>query len=164
MSAVVGVLGELLITLGILLGLYVVWQLWWTDVQADRVQAQVLEEIQAPTPDAADVGTTILRDDPPVPAAPALGEVWGTLYVPRWDGKMMPIAEGTDKRSILDRAMAGHYPETVMPGGVGNFSWPGTGRRTARSSTTSRSSRSATRSSSRPTALGTSTASTTCRP
>ncbi len=124
-SAVVGVLGELLITLGILLGLYVVWQLWWTDVQADRVQAQVLEEIQAPTPDAADVGTTILRDDPPVPAAPALGEVWGTLYVPRWDGKMMPVAEGTDKRSILDQAMAGHYPETVMPGAVGNFSLAG---------------------------------------
>jgi sortase A len=124
-STVVGVVGELLITLGILLGLYVVWQLWWTDVQADRVQAQVLEELDAPTPDAADVATAVRRDEPPVMEAPALGEVWGTLYVPRWDGKMMPIAEGTDKRSILDQGQAGHYPETVMPGDVGNFSLAG---------------------------------------
>lgn len=126
-SATVGVLGELLITLGVLLGLYVVWQLWWTDVQADRVQAEVLAELGAPTPDAADVApeTAVRRDEPPVPAAPAAGEVWGTLHVPRWDGKVMPLAEGTDKRSILDKAMAGHYPETVMPGGVGNFSVAG---------------------------------------
>jgi sortase A len=124
-SAVVGVVGELLITLGVLLGLYVVWQLWWTDVQADRVQAEVLAELDAPAPDPADVATTVRRDAPPVMAAPALGEVFGTLRVPRWGDAVMPIAEGTDKRSILDKAMAGHYPETVMPGDIGNFSVAG---------------------------------------
>src|SRR5690606_40537643 len=36
--------GELMITAGVLLGLFVVWQLWWTDVEAHGRQAQVLEE------------------------------------------------------------------------------------------------------------------------
>ncbi|MBD8079999.1 class E sortase [Cellulosimicrobium arenosum] len=124
-SAVVGVLGEILITLGVLLGLYVVWQLWWTDVQADRVQAQTLQELDAPTPDAADVAVQVRRDDPPVMEPPAAGEVFGTLQVPRWDDAVMPIAEGTDKREVLDKAEAGHYPETVMPGDVGNFALAG---------------------------------------
>jgi sortase A len=124
-SAAVGVLGELLITLGVLLGLYVVWQLWWTDVIADRDQAQVLAELDAPVPDAADVAVEVRRDAPPVMAAPAAQEVFGTLHVPRWDDAVIPLAEGTDKRAVLDRAMAGHYPETVMPGDVGNFSVAG---------------------------------------
>jgi sortase A len=124
-SAVVGVLGEILITLGVLLGLYVAWQLWWTDVQADREQAQILAELDAPVPDAADVAVEVRRDAPPVMEAPAAGEVFGTLHVPRWDDAVMPMAQGTDKRSILDKAMAGHYPETVMPGDVGNFALAG---------------------------------------
>lgn len=124
-SAVVGVLGELLITVGVLLGLYVVWQLWWTDVQADREQTQILAELDAPTPDPADVAVQVRRDEPPVMEPPAFGEVFGTLHVPRWDDAVMPIAEGTDKRQILDKAMAGHYPETVMPGDVGNFALAG---------------------------------------
>ncbi|MBD5784633.1 class E sortase [Cellulosimicrobium terreum] len=124
-SAFVGVLGEILITLGVLLGLYVVWQLWWTDVQADRVQAEILQELDAPTADPQDVAVAVRRDDPPVMDQPAEGEVFGTLHVPRWDDAVMPMAQGTDKREVLDKAMAGHYPETVMPGDVGNFSLAG---------------------------------------
>ena len=36
---VVGWSGELLVTLGVLLLLFAAWQLWWTDVVADRAQA-----------------------------------------------------------------------------------------------------------------------------
>ena len=36
---VVGTIGELLITVGLLLLLFVAWQLWWTDVTANREQA-----------------------------------------------------------------------------------------------------------------------------
>ena len=42
---VVGLVGELLITLGVLLGLFVVWQLWWTGVVADRQQAEVVADL-----------------------------------------------------------------------------------------------------------------------
>mgnify|MGYP006955589439 CR=1 FL=1 len=36
----VQILGELLITLGLVLLLFVGWQLWWTNIDADRAQAQ----------------------------------------------------------------------------------------------------------------------------
>ncbi|HWM39284.1 MAG TPA: class E sortase, partial [Streptomyces sp.] len=35
-SAVVGVFGELLITAGVVLALFVAYSLWWTNVLADR--------------------------------------------------------------------------------------------------------------------------------
>jgi len=119
-SAVAGVVGELLITVGVLLGLFVVWQLWWTDVQGAREQAEVLQSMgwEVPSDGAADVR----RDAPPVAEQPPVGDVFGQLFVPRWDDAVIPVAQGTDKRTILDRAMAGHYPETAMPGAVGNFS------------------------------------------
>ena len=44
-AGVVGVLGELLITIGVLLALFVVWQLWWTDVVADREQAELVRDL-----------------------------------------------------------------------------------------------------------------------
>ncbi|WP_265522436.1 class E sortase [Oerskovia flava] len=122
-STLVGVVGELLITVGVLLALFVVWQLWWTDVQGGREQAATITAMGWDIPEAAASEPDLRRDDPPVSDAPAEGELFGQLFVPRWDGqRQIPIAEGTDKRSVLDRAWAGHYPETVMPGDIGNFS------------------------------------------
>lgn len=40
-------LGELLITAGALVLLFVVWQVWWTDVQAQGAADQALEQVQA---------------------------------------------------------------------------------------------------------------------
>ena len=42
----VGWAGELLVTLGVLLLLFAAWQLWWTDVVADRQQAQVVRSLE----------------------------------------------------------------------------------------------------------------------
>ena len=67
MLGVVGVVGEVLITLGVLLGLFVGWQLWWTDVVAGREQAQLVEELgwvrAAPLPDGgtADGGAEVVE-------------------------------------------------------------------------------------------------------
>ena len=63
----IGILGELLILAGLLLGLYVVWQLFYTDVQAGRAQDEVLDSLDwAVTDDAlggisAAVGLTSLE-------------------------------------------------------------------------------------------------------
>ena len=38
-AAVTGVVGEILITLGLVLLLFIVWQVWWTDIGAHREQA-----------------------------------------------------------------------------------------------------------------------------
>ncbi len=128
-AAVVGVLGELLITAGVLLGLFCVWQLWWTDVVALREQSHVLESLQwtpPPAPAVEDAPPEPRRDEPPVDPEPAFGEVFAQLYVPRFGPDYVsPIAGGIDRKQILDKLGIGHYPGTAMPGGLGNFSTAG---------------------------------------
>lgn len=129
-SSLVGFVGELLITAGVFLGLFVVWQLWWTDVQAERIHTEVLAELEwTPPPVPVDDGPLVspeYRDDPPVMAEPPIGEVFAQFYVPSWGADYIsPIAQGVDKATILDRLGIGHYPGTAMPGDLGNFAVAG---------------------------------------
>jgi len=126
----VGVVGELMITLGILLGGFVVWQLWWTDVEGNSAQADLVEQLEwaepvvpapagGPAPPAVAVRET---GEPPVPAEPSHATTFATMIVPRWVGEPeRPVSQGVDRATVLDPLGIGHYPETVMPGGVGNF-------------------------------------------
>lgn len=113
-----------MVTAGVLVGLFVVWQLWWTDVQAGRVQADLLHSL-----DWAEPPSVVVEDagvgEPPVVPVPAAGELFGLLYVPAWDDEPRTILQGVDKATVLDSGSAGHYPATVGPGEVGNFSLAG---------------------------------------
>ena len=42
LRGIIQVIGELLITAGIILLLFVAWQLWWTNVESDAKQSQVI--------------------------------------------------------------------------------------------------------------------------
>ena len=121
--AIAGLLGELLITMGALLGLFVVWQLWWTDVIADRAQAELVTELgwtQYPAP--GDQAAVLHREPAPVMEAPAHATTFATLRVPRWGQEYLrPVSEGTSTRDVLDTLGIGHYEGTAMPGGIGNF-------------------------------------------
>ena len=131
---VLALVGELMIIVGALLGLYVVWQLFYTDVQAAREQEQVLEDLPwsdvgaITAPDAA-TEVEIIPDELRMPAAsapvmdePSFGTTFATFYVPRWgEDYVKPISEGVTRREILDRLGIGHYPHTAMPGDLGNF-------------------------------------------
>ncbi|MFJ6777426.1 hypothetical protein ACIQOV_41825, partial [Kitasatospora sp. NPDC091257] len=44
--AALGVFGELLITLGLVLGLFVAYSLWWTNVQADRSASAAADRLR----------------------------------------------------------------------------------------------------------------------
>ena len=126
----VGVLGELLITLGVLLLGFLVWQLWWTDVEGDRVQAEIVRDLgfdqPAPSEGPDDGVAEPRRDEPPVLPEPSLTESFAALSVPRWAGEpQRPISQGTDRRTVLDVLGIGHYVGTAMPGGVGNFALAG---------------------------------------
>ncbi|WP_199424712.1 class E sortase [Actinotalea solisilvae] len=133
-AVVVGVLGEVLITLGVLLALFVVWQLWWTDVVADGEQARVVEDlgwaVTEPDVPAAEP-TATAEPEPRTDAAPVLAEpghltTFATLQVPRWGPDYVrPISQGTSRRDVLDVLGLGHYEGTAMPGGVGNFAVAG---------------------------------------
>jgi sortase A len=123
----IGVLGELLITAGVLLGLFVVWQLWWTSVEARGEAQALMTDFHQTLPEAPRVAAELRTDEPPVPEAVAPGEMFGVLVVPEWYGRTdnaMPILEGTTP-SVLDRAAAGHYTESQQVGEVGNFALAG---------------------------------------
>lgn len=134
LATVLGVVGELLITLGVLVGLFVVWQLWWTDVVAGREQAQVVAgldwawtpERPRPTPTPSATPPAERTDAPPVLAQPAYATTFATLHVPRWGlDYVAPISEGTGKADVLDVLGIGHYEGTALPGAVGNFAVAG---------------------------------------
>lgn len=124
----VGVLGELLITAGVLLLAFLAWQLWWTDVESNREQALLVQEQgwDEPLEPLASDGPAIVTpryDEPPVMAEPEYLTTFASMRVPRWDGEpTRTITQGTDRPNVLNPLGVGHYEGTAMPGGVGNFS------------------------------------------
>ncbi|WP_242491786.1 class E sortase [Actinomyces minihominis] len=122
----VGVIGELLITIGIFLALFIVWQLWWTSFKLEGAVHSEIATFQemfpsSPTTTEDSEYTDIQRtDDPPPVGDVPLDEIYALLHVPRWDYKVMPVAEGTTTY-VLDNGWAGHYPETQQAGEIGNF-------------------------------------------
>ena len=120
--SVVGVLGELLITSGVFVLLFLVWQLWFNDlVVGNQLQDESLQQSQAWERDESTAahGTP---DDPPVIAAPEASATFGLMIVPRFGADFYrPIAEGTGTVAVLNKGQIGHYPSTQMPGAVGNF-------------------------------------------
>lgn len=127
---VIGVVGELLITIGVLLLGFLVWQLWWTDVEGNAAQAEIVRDLGFEPPAAvAETDDGIAeprRDEPPVMEEPPHATSFATLQVPRWAGEPeRPISQGTDRPTVLDVLGIGHYEGTAMPGGVGNFALAG---------------------------------------
>ncbi|MFC8598160.1 class E sortase [Isoptericola sp. NPDC057191] len=126
-STCVGILGELLLTIGVVLGLFVVWQLWWTSVTANAEASTIMSDFRDGLAPEVSHTADLRTDDPPVPSPADVGETTGTLIVPAWYGltnNEMPIAEGTSL-NILDRALAGHYETSQQVGEVGNFALAG---------------------------------------
>ncbi|WP_442784497.1 class E sortase [Arthrobacter sp. MP_M7] len=140
----VHVVGELLVTLGVIALLFVAWQLWWTNVEADATQGaavqQFVQQHPAPVPtgrsatapaepEATPAGTVPVEATPagtvPVAGAPGHGQAIGVLYVPRFGTNYSrPVIEGTSP-DIIDTLGLGRYAGTAMPGALGNFALAG---------------------------------------
>ncbi|GAA1858744.1 class E sortase [Brevibacterium marinum] len=118
--------GELCITAGMILILFVVWQLWWTDIQANRDNEVLADKL---TEDWSNQDPNQLPDDPeePVVADPVEKDsAFGIFYIPRFgDDYYRTVAEGVDLEPVLNRMGVGRYPNSAMPGEVGNFSVAG---------------------------------------
>ncbi|MEU6080261.1 class E sortase [Streptomyces sp. NPDC047108] len=110
-AAVVSVFGELLITTGLVLGLFVAYSLWWTNVLADRDAAAKSSEVRdrwaARGPGELDTKDGI-----------------GFLHVPAMRNGEVLVTKGTDAKE-LNHGVAGYYTKPVkaaMPWGKkGNF-------------------------------------------
>ena len=121
--SVVGVLGEVLITAGVLVLLFLGWQQWLGDIiVGNQLYGQSVQQSQQWIKAA---GPEKQQADPAAPpvitASLANGKNFGILYVPRFGADYArPIAQGTSL-AVLNQGNLGHYPTTQMPGAVGNF-------------------------------------------
>ena len=117
---VVGGTGEVLVTLGVLLLLFTAWQLWWTDVVANRVQAQIVQTLE----DDFVHGTPAPLGRNGIPAAIGKDGAFAVIRVPRFGADFArPVIDGTG-RPVLALGI-GHYRGTAGPGQVGNFAVAG---------------------------------------
>ena len=123
------VAGELLVTTAVLTVMYVAWLMWWTDVQADQAQADVVASLPWAGGTERPAGVRPVKhtaaDAPDLPE-PAESTTFAVLYVPRWGFDYeRPISQGVGKTRVLDPLGIGHYPGTAMPGEIGNFAIAG---------------------------------------
>ena len=123
-SQISGVLGEILVTAGLIMGLYVCWQLWFTSWEANAQQANLTDSISSAWQKSPDkIGEARYDDPPSVEHVSELGAPIGVIHIPAFGKEWeYPVLEGTDKVAILDKGAFGHYKETAFPGEVGNFS------------------------------------------
>ncbi|MEO6019099.1 MAG: class E sortase [Knoellia sp.] len=113
----VSVLGELLVTLGLLVLLFVVWQVWWTDVESDRAQATTVASLSQKFTNPPEKGSAAPPSDLP-PGAFAI------VRVPRFGADYArPLVEGTSATQLAEGL--GHYDGTARPGAVGNLAIAG---------------------------------------
>src|SRR5690606_27026358 len=110
--------------------LFVVWQLWWTDVVAERAQVTMLAELgwAAPVPEVVpDDGIALPQDgDPPVVERPGPFETFASMIVPRFGEDFeRTVSEGVTRSGTLDELGIGWYPHSALPGELGNFAVAG---------------------------------------
>lgn len=125
----ISIVGEILITLGVLALLYLAYTLWFTNTVAEFQTAssaqRLLKSFETTTPpnsepDLAEEEPLAAEVNPFVPVEP-----FGLVYIPRLKSDVWeePLVKG-----IYNRALAsgiGYYPSTEMPGETGNFAIAG---------------------------------------
>ncbi|MGA4684306.1 class E sortase [Micromonospora sp. AB353] len=114
--------GELLITFGLVVLLFAGYEIWGKAVIVEAHQNDLNSQLAQEWDAAADptVGPTTgptVKPKPPAEGRPVAG-----LYIPKFD-KHWVVVEGVSPEDI--RYAPGRYPDSAMPGEVGNFSVAG---------------------------------------
>ncbi|WP_246036313.1 class E sortase [Sinomonas susongensis] len=135
-----GVAGELLITIAVIIGLFVLWYAyfnpWVVGLRQEHVAAQQSRQLSqqlksqasppasAPSPGAAAAGDQRPSAVPVMAEPPNIADTIGVVYIPRLGSDWRRILrESVNTELVLNSVTAGvgHYSGTAMPGGVGNF-------------------------------------------
>lgn len=115
MRVTIRTLAELTLTLGFLLLLYAFYLVVWSNHQASAAQDDLRSEFRAQAKKAA-TAAEIER--------PSTGDGVAVLHIPRlgkdWE---WVVVEGIGERDLANGP--GHFPETALPGEVGNFAVAG---------------------------------------
>jgi sortase A len=135
--AVLAFLAETLVAAGAFVGLYALYEVWWTPLvatrQADGVVADVVGGWDRVDDGDGDGDGAHGQGEPPRAAIPtgaarydAHAGVIGVLHVPRFEaGWARAVYEGTTRAKTLNPLGIGHYEGAAGPGEVGNFSLAG---------------------------------------
>ena len=134
MRRVVGAVGRTFITVGILILLFVAYQLWGTGIYTAREQDQLAKQFNAallrsgagtpkptttttqPGSGATSTTTTTTKPAPPPPPPPA-GDAVAQIRIPKI-GVDSIVVNGVTRDDL--RKGPGHYPNTPLPGEQGN--------------------------------------------
>ena len=110
---VVRTIGELLVTSGLIVLLFVVYELFVTDLLNGQVQEDLRREVQAEW-----------EADPPVLGSQLPGDALAVLHIPRLGADYQQVVlEGTDYADLKNGP--GHYSESALPGELGNVAIAG---------------------------------------
>lgn len=109
--------GELLITLGLIVLLFAAYEVWGkaaiVNAEQNNLDQQLAQQFASPQ-SSAGLGKAA--------PAPLPGGALARLYIPKLD-KNWVVVQGVTQKDI--RYAPGHYPNTALPGEVGNFSVAG---------------------------------------
>ena len=130
LARVLGAIGRTCITAGVLILLFVAYQLWGTGIREAQAQNALESEFEERIVDVEDTTTTTVPDQPdapaetpaateplPPPPPPADGDAVARLRIPDIDVDKI-VVEGVQV-SDLKRG-PGHYPDSPLPGQPGN--------------------------------------------
>ena len=102
------ILGELLLTAGAVLLLFVFYEAYWINVESGKLQEQAQEQLNE------------TWQNPRKQLNPKLGEAFARMYIPAFgDDFQFAIVEGTDENDLLRGP--GRYEQTQRLGEEGNF-------------------------------------------
>lgn len=111
-------LGEILLTAGALIVLFVFYEAYWTNMKSGQLQAQANERMEQRWQEA-DAGGT----GEGVPE-PDNGQAFSRIYIPRLGPDYQYAVLAGTSQDVL-AAGPGHYMDTQAPGELGNFAIAG---------------------------------------
>ncbi|HTW19679.1 MAG TPA: class E sortase [Mycobacteriales bacterium] len=114
--ATVRTVGEILLTLGVIVLLFVAYELWWTGRVTRHDQSALVHTLERQWAHGENPAA--------VAAHPQLGTAIAILRIPRLGRNYrFAIVQGTSTADLIKGP--GHYPGTALPGQVGNFAVAG---------------------------------------
>lgn len=116
--------GELMITFGLIVLLFAAYEVWGKAAIVNAHQTGLDKQLSQLWGDPSDDPTVPpgASPTPNKPLAAPSGDAIGRIYIPRI-GKHWVVVEGVAPADI--KYAPGHYPNSAMPGKVGNFSVAG---------------------------------------
>jgi LPXTG-site transpeptidase (sortase) family protein len=120
-ASVISVIGELLITAGLVLALFVVYSLWWTNVLADRHAAKAGQKVRQQWA----AGPTGTGQGKQAPRGLDTQDGIGFLHVPAMGRNFQVLVRKGTSTDVLNEGVAGYYTDptpAAMPWArSGNF-------------------------------------------